>query len=749
MFDHVSFSDDVLLFHTSPSADQAGASTALRLGGLVFSNDSVSLGKYGPYPLPAELREAKEFQHLLALNQNSIRVRGQSKSPRTRPDWPILTYAYRLYLGHAGVPGDRELPPLLAQMIEAKRLLRNALCDHCQATIEQGQSMTAEAIDALAADVKSTLTVFNDSLGRSKDKLRFPKDDPKQSPAQRVGAYARLVARLDHLATEGKPVPDGLKEHVAAALQQYPYDWQHFRAFERNILSVGAELSTSMAVPTSIAAPVIKTFQTTFKRRRTMKMKGFNGIPHPKDARSFDWFHEGSFGSHGLSAVGLMAKGSSSVQFGLAVSPETSGHPLMHGRKATLRTLRPITFTIEGQDVTFGIMMHRPLPTNALLKQWRLLYRGGRYWVNFMLEIPPYTEATPEVGGVAGLDLNWRVLPSGGILLGMLTDGEDDTMIVFDPNRSAHATDQGGMIEAFSEGGFRVVSVGVGPSRWGRNNVLKNANYGVPDTVAGASQIRALRDRTKDELKRRIESILGDETPSYLSLCGIRGLKQLGLELAGTHPAVFSEIQQWAIHDEDIGRVTRKLSHLLDGRIQRAYDQLAHHLCRKLSKRGVQRIAIEENFLKTVAEAEKKYQPVALQKSASKRQAVGASNMISTLEHIAQKYGISLSRHKAAYTTSRCRFCGATCKFGAKRTTQCPGCSRVIDQDQNAAHNLRNAELEEILHPGSHEEVQQPIEEVISWNLTIGRVSPSGEIRQRRDLVLTGKVQQPATAPAA
>ena len=410
MFDHVSFSDGVLLFHTSPNAGQSGASTTLRLGGLAFTGDSVSIGKCGPYLLPTELREAKEFQHLLALNQDSIRVRGQSKSPRARPDWPILTYAYRLYLGHVGVPGDRELPPVLVHMIESKRLLWNALCDRFQAAIEQGQSMTAEAIDALAADVKSTLTTFNDSLGRSKHKLRFPKDDPKQIPARRVGAYSRFVAYLGHAVKEGNPVPDGLMEHVVEVLQQYPYDWQYFRTFERNILSIAAELSTSMAVPASIASPVIKAFLATFKRRRNMKMKGFDGIPHPKDARSFDWFHEEYFRSHGLSALALMAKGSSSVQFGSAVSPETSGHPLMRGRKAVLRTLRPITFILEDQNVTFGILMHRPLPANALLKQWRLLCRRGKYWANFMLEIPPYTEATSEVGGVAGLDVNWRVL---------------------------------------------------------------------------------------------------------------------------------------------------------------------------------------------------------------------------------------------------------------------------------------------------------------------------------------------------
>jgi hypothetical protein len=107
MFDGVSFSDNVLLFHTSASAGQSGAVTTLRLGSVKFTNDTVSLGKYGPFALPPEVRDAKGFQHLLVLNGNTIRVGGQSKAARKRPDWPVLTYAYRLYADHAGVETDR------------------------------------------------------------------------------------------------------------------------------------------------------------------------------------------------------------------------------------------------------------------------------------------------------------------------------------------------------------------------------------------------------------------------------------------------------------------------------------------------------------------------------------------------------------------------------------------------------------------------------------------------------------------
>jgi hypothetical protein len=188
MFDDVSFSDHVLLFHTSASASQSGAGTALRHGGVEITNNTITLGSYGPFALPPEVRDAKEFQHLLALNDNRIRVRGLSKAPRKRPDWPILTYAYRLYADHAGVVTDRELPPSLAQMIEAKRLLWNAMCQQCEQAIERGQTITADVVDPLAADVTATFAAFKDAPGRSIDRISYLKDDGKQIPARRVGA---------------------------------------------------------------------------------------------------------------------------------------------------------------------------------------------------------------------------------------------------------------------------------------------------------------------------------------------------------------------------------------------------------------------------------------------------------------------------------------------------------------------------------------------------------------------------------
>lgn len=744
MFNKISYSDDILKFHTSESASQCGASVALRQASIAFTTDSVTLGNYGPFALPPELKSSKGFREILDLNGGSFRVAGISRSPRKRPSWPILTYAYRLYLHHEGIATSDVLPPQISQMIEAKRTLWNTLIEHCEDAIEAGQSVTREVIDVLAKEVILALASFNDSLGRSKDKIPFPKDDPDKLPAQRLGAYARFLNRLHHLHQDRRPVPDGLEGRIAAFLKQYPYSWEPFRKFEKSIDAIGREIALKNAIPDSIAAHVIQSYRACFKRRRTMKLKGFDGIPRVKSAKEFNWVHEFSFGSGGVKVARFMTKGTSSIRLGRAEAPERTGHPLMNGRKSTKRSLLPVTFDIEGNEITFAMMMHRPLPENALLKRWRLVHREGQYWVNFMLEIPPYVEETGAAPKVAGLDLNWRVLPDRGIMIGMLTDGEDDTMIVVDMNRSSAATDDGGMLQTGVEGGFRIVSMGVGPSRWGRNNTRKGRNFGIADTLDGLRAIRQLRDKAKDDLKIRIEKAMGGQTPSHLSACGVRGLKKMADEVEENFPAVADEIRGWATKDQDLYRVLEKASRLLDGRMERGYEQLARYICRNLAQKGIRRISMEETFLEKIAEAEKKYQPVALQKSARYRQAVGLSRFINILSQIGAKFGITLDRNHGAYTTTKCRFCGEKCEFGQGRTAQCPGCSRLIDQDQNAAHNLRNIGISllngDVETAGTKEDPSTSAR-TPTWTLTIGRISINGELKQKRDLLLSVRPQ--------
>lgn len=731
MFDRISYDGNVLLFHTAADASQSGASTTLKNGRIVLDRESVSIGQHGPFPLPRDLKEKTEFRELFS-NAPLIAVAGASKTPRTRPDWNIRNYSYRLYSHHEGIPSSGDVDEQLKSFLNAKHSLWNLLCDRCERAVDNGQTITSETLDELREHVWKELTEFNDSLGRSKDKLRFPDDDPVAQRAARVGAYWRLAGRLRHCREDSRPAPEGLEDHVISVLKQYPYDWSPFKTFEKNVRSIGKQIAAEENISDAVAGPVIASFERVFKNRRARKLKGFAGLPHRKEGKDFNWFHEAAFTSRDVTITKLLRNGVSCFSIGGPVAPPASGHPLMEGRKARLRQMRPITFQIEGEQVTFGILLHRLPDSDTLLKQWRLLCRKGKYWLNLIGEVPP-AAITPDADGVAGLDFNWRRLRDGSLLIGMLSDGKDDLMIQVDPKKSPTATDRGGMISYRAANDSRIVTMALGSSRWGRNNLQKNANYGVSDTLDGAQQIRQMRDEAKDNLKRSISVLMGNDTPPHLSRCGARGLKEIAATVQKSHLAVAQEIAAWAVKDADYLRVLRKISTLLDGRLKKGYEQLAVFLFKRLSERGIRTIAIEEKFLKRVAEAEKKYQPAALQKSARSRQALGIGQFAQILEHIGSKHGISLVRKKAAHTSSRCGHCGETILFDGKRVAECPGCKKLIDQDQNAAHNLRDAQLHDTAH--TPEKVVVPTVEA-SWTLTIGRCSPSGEVRQTRDLLL-------------
>ncbi len=111
-------------------------------------------------------------------------------------------------------------------------------------------------------------------------------------------------------------------------------------------------------------------------------------------------------------------------------------------------------------------------------------------------------------------------------------------------------------------------------------------------------------------------------------------------------------------------------------------------ICKSLSSKEISALAIEKAFLKKVAESTKE-QPVAIQRGAKYRQAVGLSVFIAKLKMIATKYGISILEVTPGKTTSICMFCKSDIEFGSKRSVRRPGCQRLVDIQDNAASNIR------------------------------------------------------------
>ena len=337
------------------------------------------------------------------------------------------------------------------------------------------------------------------------------------------------------------------------------------------------------------------------------------------------------------------------------------------------------------------------------------------------------------------MDINWRVTDDG-LLIGALHDGTETTMMYLNQEVSSRATTKGGAIQRAAHEGFRTINVGIGPSRWGRNNVRKNVNYGITDTDAGLRDIQRRSDEAIETLKRKLTLMLGDDTPSFLSQARYRGLVKLAEEIRGSYPEAADIIDEWKQKDGDMRRVYSKANALLTGRTMKAYEQLCVVICRELTAKKVSRIVIEKAILKKVAANEKKNQPVALQKSARYRQSAGLSIFVQKLKQIAPKHGKTVVEREAAYTTQNHFNCGQTIDFGHLRRKQCSRCGEVVDQDDNAAKNLRAADLD--AGTGTVEEVKGVSPDAITWEFSVARVAINGEIKQKRKVVIVVEPQK-------
>jgi hypothetical protein len=106
-----------------------------------------------------------------------------------------------------------------------------------------------------------------------------------------------------------------------------------------------------------------------------------------------------------------------------AILPPDEGH---HHRRGYT--------TVGGVRIPLRVLLHRPLPEDAILKRLALVgtyepsfrrpdHNGWQWQLQMSLELPPVDEAPPPTGRVAGIDLGWRVWDYG-LRVAVISDGE-------------------------------------------------------------------------------------------------------------------------------------------------------------------------------------------------------------------------------------------------------------------------------------------------------------------------------------
>ncbi len=232
---------------TDPAANRTVVSASLRNGGIRITNDSIQIAT-AVVDLPAAMKQEPRIREMLDFSE-AIIVRGAPKNPRMRPDWPMLSYKYRLWLTHSGLTSEGKLPPAVEHAIKKKLEFWNRLCDLMNEAITAGQPLTSEEIDALAEACERMLTEFNNSVRIQKDKLRFPEDDKKEIPARRYRGYIRTFYSLAHRKAEGRPYPEKLCALLSEFRESHPHNFAPLWEFERNHAHIASNLASEMGLP--------------------------------------------------------------------------------------------------------------------------------------------------------------------------------------------------------------------------------------------------------------------------------------------------------------------------------------------------------------------------------------------------------------------------------------------------------------------------------------------------------------------
>jgi transposase len=666
--------------------------------------------------------------------------------------WLPQTFKFRLYRSHAGIETDREGLAYLDSLAAQRRAAFNAgayLCvkkqRECYAAL---QPELAKYRDEF---VIPAIKTFNDSLGRSKEKLRHPKGIGKKYLT--LSPFRRLIAQIKHREADKLTNPLGLRQNLEefVARLQGEINYEPTNTLKSAWPKLFAETLTEkeITVIPAIQKAVEAQMATTIGNRKNMAFD--KGWPKPKyEEDGDDWIFSQHIDAAGIPATKLFAaKGFGGLRIGTAIVPQMSGHPAMlAGSLNTRRSFRPVTFMLPGnkgeerQPVTLAGLIHREFPAGCHIKQWTLSKKDDKMWLclSLLVQFPKTQE--PNLPA-AGVDVGWYIDPATRYvrLATVHHPGCNEERFVtvdfegvygckadqkFGRDEAKKANDEVNQREAFH--------VRLGASSWGRGNIKRDQAKASPlyetqaevteqvrqtaeaikeglitleeargvidryltlsdefvfvDTFSGIVDLQKRRSELTECVKQYVLRSLGNDAPIWAAKMGSRGMRKLGGE-PEANEAVRSVIGAWSKTDERFARYHAWMAARITGRRKTEYERVANDIMRWLQG-SVSVVRVEDRFVKKVAESVTPLSDYGLRHGQRYRQWVAPSDFIETLRKTAPKYGSEIERMEAAWTTRWCRACDkeTTPKDPAARKQRCLECNNIYDQDQNAAQNL-------------------------------------------------------------
>lgn len=716
MFSHIEQVGDTLHFHLAEISLKTTKN--FTHGGITFDRVAgiVSFASVLPVPLPPNIVLEAKKQLTLRLVDPEGKLRKQIRTgvlqkvegqdiyrlpgkPKTDPAFPASegwtneVYSYRAYFTHTGINTTGSMPDWLHDSIDRQRKLWNHLAWLCREARRKCSTVPSEEIKSFVdKEILPAIDEMNDSLGRSRKKLKHPAKLKVESP--QLDAMWKFVGVLRSRVENDLPVPEGLLDSVVAFASQFKADYKPINEFLANVQAIGEREARELGLVHYERRPVMQHFGSVLKARKTKKYGWSDGWPlirYADSPRANDWEFTYHFGKAGVEAANLeTSKGVPGLNFGPAKSPDRTGHSDMTGSRAK-RALRQATIIIPNKkkelwDFRFAILQHRPLPPDSHVKQWQLAKINGQLWINLTIELKRPVPAPGEAS--AGLDIGWRRTEEG-IRIGVLYEPSGETFkeIVLDFQKSP--------VDPTVRVPFQI---NLGPARFEKRHVTRLLPDWKPgDPVPGPVEIRPALNRRRSELQNEAKALLrkhlGESLPAWFDKAGRKGLLHLAEEMK-TDSRVQEIVNTFEQRTRKLNRLAGMYHENTTRRLDYGYEQISHDICKHLAGKGINRVVVEDDFLAKMsrnepnADSEGYY---ALKNSQKYRQFAAVGKFVELLRHIARKYGVILEVVSAANTTRVCMHCGHKNEPTAKQRYQCAGCQRLIDQDHNASVNLSRA----------------------------------------------------------
>lgn len=329
-------------------------------------------------------------------------------------------------------------------------------------------------------------------------------------------------------------------------------------------------------------------------------------------------------------------------------------------------------FGLGGARIPFRVLLHRPLPPEAIVKQVILIGQhrrpfGWEWAVALICELPLSPAPSPRTGRMCGLDLGWRKFDTY-LRIGMLVDNTGHVielrLPLAMPNRRTRQFNQ--WIEQ--------------ASRPEADKIYESWD----DLRAAASRADQALEWTKAQVAQRAETM---ELPDDIraSLEQITTMRQGGLmrllralQEAGVGQELQTLILAWKARQEQAQRRMQSARVRFVRRRQSLYHNVAAWIAKTYDI-----IAWESGLgIKVMAEEEEK--ATVLKQADRYRHMAAIGEFKDLLRQQVKKRQAQLIDGGAAYSSTTCFTCGAATEGGPQLRLQCPNGHR-FDQDENAA----------------------------------------------------------------